>query len=104
MKYIEIKSIKNVEEIKEELDKVTTVSPKLYLNKKTLSFILEVNEKLISWDTTMQIINSVTNSVSIKSDLSLDELRDLIPLNKTLEVISHKDINPWRPQDLLKNI
>ena len=103
MKYIEIKSIKNLETIKEEIDKVTIVSPKLFLNKETLSFVLEVNENLVLWDTVIEIVNKVTNSVYSKSNLSLDELRDLIPLNKTLEVISHKDITPWRPQDLINN-
>lgn len=101
--YIEIKNIKVVEKIKEEIDKVSPIAPKLYLNRETLAFVLEVNENLLPWESLYNTILNVAKDALIRREVGLDEARMLMPLSKTLEVISHKDINPWRPQDLVNS-
>ena len=103
MKYIEVKNIKNIEAIKVELEKMAPVFPKLFLNKKSLGFVLEVNETLLVWDKVIEVILDIDKNVIVKDEVKLDDARDLMPLTRTLEVISHRDITPWNPAKLVNN-
>lgn len=102
MKYIEIKSIKKIEEVRDAIIDMMPIAPKLFLNRETLAFVLELNETLIHWDKVLEVILNITSDVSISDIIRIDDSRNLMALTKTLEVISHRDNTTWNPENLVK--
>lgn len=73
------------------------------MNKKSLEFVLEIQEGILPLEKIIEVSAKYDKSSIVKEIIDIDELRDMIPLSRTLDVISHKDINIWDPKKLVNN-